>query len=177
VGIVFQSYNLFPHLTVRKNLTLGPRKVLGLPRRVAEHRADELLARVGLLDKADRYPDQLSGGQQQRVAIARSLAMGPQVLLLDEVTSALDPELVAEVLVLIRELALEGMTMMLATHEMAFARDVADKVVFLADGRIVESGPPSQVLDSPTHPRTQTFLARTLNRTVPPPSVLDGFGR
>lgn len=166
VGIVFQSYNLFPHLTVQRNLTLAPRKVLGLPKRVAERRASELLARVGLQDMAHRYPDQLSGGQQQRVAIARSLAMGPQVLLLDEVTSALDPELVNEVLLLIRELALEGMTMMIATHEMAFARDVADKVVFIADGRVVESGPPSEVLESPTHPRTQNFLARTLNRAI-----------
>ncbi|WP_423464079.1 amino acid ABC transporter ATP-binding protein [Promicromonospora sp. MS192] len=163
VGMVFQSYNLFPHMTVRDNITLAPRKVAGRPRAEADARADELLERVGLAGRADYYPDQLSGGQQQRVAIVRSLAMDPEVVLLDEITSALDPELVAEVLTIVRELAHEGMTMMLATHEMGFAREVADLVVFLDDGVILEQGPPEQVLADPVEARTREFL-----RTVAP---------
>ncbi len=162
VGIVFQSYNLFPHMTVMDNITLAPRRVLGTPRAEAEAAAELLLRRIGLWDKALEYPDRLSGGQQQRAAIARALAMGPRLLLLDEITSALDPELVGEVLSIVRELAAEGMTMMLATHEMSFARDVSDIVCFLADGSICESGPPEAVLTSPQQPRTQAFLHRVL---------------
>ncbi|PZF86309.1 amino acid ABC transporter ATP-binding protein [Jiangella anatolica] len=158
VGMVFQSYNLFPHMTVRDNITLAPRKVSGLSRAEAEARADELLARVGLTDRAGYYPDQLSGGQQQRAAIVRSLAMDPEVVLLDEITSALDPELVAEVLTIVRELARDGMTMMLATHEMGFAREVSDLVVFLDQGAILEQGPPEQVFDDPVQARTREFL-------------------
>jgi polar amino acid transport system ATP-binding protein len=158
VGMVFQSFNLFPHMTVRENITLAPRKVLGLSRAEAEARADELLARVGLAERADYHPDQLSGGQQQRAAIVRSLAMDPEVVLLDEITSALDPELVAEVLSIVRELARDGMTMMLATHEMGFAREVSDLVVFLEKGVILEQGPPEQVLVDPVEPRTREFL-------------------
>jgi polar amino acid transport system ATP-binding protein len=163
VGMVFQSYNLFPHMTVRENITLAPRKVVGLSRAAADARADELLERVGLADRAGYYPDQLSGGQQQRAAIVRSLAMDPEVVLLDEITSALDPELVAEVLTIVRELAHDGMTMMLATHEMSFAREVADLVVFLDKGVVLEQGPPEQVLVDPVEARTREFL-----RTVAP---------
>ena len=160
IGIVFQAYNLFPHMTVLRNVTLGPRKALGLSRSDAEARADELLVRFGLEDKRDAYPDSLSGGQQQRVAIVRALALRPKLLLLDEITSALDPELVAEVLNVVRELAQGGMTMLIATHEMAFARDIADRVCFLDEGVILEEGPPERIFSSPQEPRTQQFLAR-----------------
>jgi polar amino acid transport system ATP-binding protein len=160
IGIVFQSYNLFPHMSVLQNVTLGPRKALGLSRADAEARADELFARFGLEDKRDAYPDSLSGGQQQRVAIVRALALRPRLMLLDEITSALDPELIAEVLNVVRELAQGGMTMLIATHEMAFARDIADRVCFLDDGVILEEGPPDRMFSSPQEPRTQQFLAR-----------------
>jgi polar amino acid transport system ATP-binding protein len=160
IGIVFQAYNLFPHMSVLANVTLGPRKALGLSKASAATRADELLARFGLSEKRNDYPDRLSGGQQQRVAIVRALAMQPQLLLLDEVTSALDPELVAEVLEVIRELATEGMTMLIATHEMSFARDVAARVCFLDEGVILEEGPPEQIFRAPREPRTQQFLQR-----------------
>jgi polar amino acid transport system ATP-binding protein len=160
IGIVFQSFNLFPHMSVLANVTLAPRKALGLSKRNAEARADELLARFGLADKRDEYPDRLSGGQQQRVAIIRALAMQPGLLLLDEVTSALDPELVAEVLAVIRELAEEGMTMLIATHEMGFARDVARRVCFLDAGVILEEGTPAEIFGAPREPRTQQFLQR-----------------
>jgi len=160
IGIVFQAFNLFPHMSVLRNITLGPTKALGLSRAEAEARADELLARFGLRDKRDEYPDRLSGGQQQRVAIVRALAMRPRLLLLDEVTSALDPELVAEVLAAIRELAAEGMTMLIATHEMGFARDVAHRVCFLHAGVILEQGPPEEIFGAPREPRTQQFLQR-----------------
>jgi polar amino acid transport system ATP-binding protein len=160
IGIVFQAFNLFPHMTVLANVTLGPRKALGLPRSVAEAEALELLGRFGLASRRDDYPDRLSGGQQQRVAILRALAMKPKLLLLDEVTSALDPELVSEVLALIRELAEGGMTMVVATHEMGFARDIADRVCFLDAGTILEEGPPGQIFTEPREPRTQQFLAR-----------------
>jgi polar amino acid transport system ATP-binding protein len=162
VGIVFQSFNLFPHMTVLRNVTLAPVKVLKLSKSYAEERAMTLLTRIGLQDKAREYPDRLSGGQQQRVAIARALAMGPRLMLLDEVTSALDPELVAEVLNIVRELASEGMTMVLATHEMGFAREVASKVCFLADGVVLEQGPPEQIFSEPEQPRTQAFLRRII---------------
>ena len=158
VGIVFQSFNLFPHMTATQNITLAPRKVLRMSRRDATDRAHALLARIGLSDKRDEYPDRLSGGQQQRVAILRALAMQPRVLLLDEITSALDPELIAEVLTLVGELAREGMTMLLATHEMGFARDVSTKVVFLSEGRIEEEGPPAQIFSDPRSERTRQFL-------------------
>ena len=160
VGIVFQSFNLFPHMTVMENVTLGPRKALGLPKAEARDDADALLERFGLAEKRDAYPDRLSGGQQQRVAIVRALAMKPELLLLDEITSALDPELVAEVLDVIRELAAGGMTMLIATHEMAFARDVAHRVCFLDAGTILEQGPPEQIFGRPREERTQQFLAR-----------------
>jgi polar amino acid transport system ATP-binding protein len=160
IGIVFQSFNLFPHMTVLRNVTLAPRDVLGLSRAEADRRALALLDRFGLADKAKDYPDRLSGGQQQRVAIVRALAMQPELMLLDEVTSALDPELVAEVLNVIRELAAGGMTMILATHEMTFAREIADRVCFLDAGRILEEGPPSQIFTAPREPRTQQFLQR-----------------
>ena len=160
IGIVFQAFNLFPHMSVLRNVTLGPRAVLGLSRADADARARELLARFGLADKAADYPDRLSGGQQQRVAIVRALAMDPDLMLLDEVTSALDPELVAEVLEVIRELAAAGMTMVIATHEMGFAREIADRVCFLDDGVILEQGPPDQMFSAPREPRTQQFLAR-----------------
>jgi polar amino acid transport system ATP-binding protein len=160
IGIVFQAFNLFPHMSVLRNITLGPRKALGLTNTEAVTRADELLARFGLSDKRDDFPDRLSGGQQQRVAIVRALAMRPALLLLDEVTSALDPELVAEVLEVIRELAAEGMTMLIATHEMSFARDVAHRVGFLDDGVILEEGAPEQIFGAPREPRTQQFLQR-----------------
>ena len=160
IGIVFQAFNLFPHMTVLANVTLGPRKALKLPREEAEREALELLDRFGLAGRRDDYPDRLSGGQQQRVAILRALAMRPKLLLLDEVTSALDPELVGEVLSLVRELADGGMTMVVATHEMAFAREVANRVCFLDAGRILESGPPAEIFSAPKEPRTQQFLAR-----------------
>jgi polar amino acid transport system ATP-binding protein len=160
IGIVFQAFNLFPHMTVLANVTLGPRKALKLPREEAEREALELLDRFGLAGRRDDYPDRLSGGQQQRVAILRALAMRPKLLLLDEVTSALDPELVGEVLSLVRELADGGMTMVVSTHEMAFAREVANRVCFLDAGRILESGPPAEIFSAPKEPRTQQFLAR-----------------
>ncbi len=162
MGIVFQSFNLFPHLDVMRNVTLGPRKALGVPKAAAEARAMELLEGFGLGDKAKEYPDRLSGGQQQRVAIVRSLMSEPELLLLDEVTSALDPELVAEVLRVIRELAESGMTMLLATHEMGFARDVANRVCFLHEGRVLEAGPPSRIFGEPTEERTRQFLRRII---------------
>ena len=160
IGIVFQAFNLFPHMTVLRNVTLGPRKALGLSRADADTRADELLERFGLADKREAYPDSLSGGQQQRVAIIRALALRPKLMLLDEITSALDPELVAEVLNVVRELAASGMTMLIATHEMAFARDIADRVCFLDEGVILEEGPPEHIFSAPREPRTQQFLAR-----------------
>jgi polar amino acid transport system ATP-binding protein len=160
IGIVFQSFNLFPHMSVLENITLAPRKALRLSSAEANRRADDLLARFGLADKREEYPDRLSGGQQQRVAIVRALAMQPGLLLLDEVTSALDPELVAEVLAVIRELATEGMTMLIATHEMGFARDVANRVCFLDAGRILEEGTPVEIFGAPREPRTQQFLQR-----------------
>jgi polar amino acid transport system ATP-binding protein len=158
VGIVFQSFNLFPHMTVLRNVTLAPTKVLGRPSGMAEERAMGLLTRIGLADKADEYPDRLSGGQQQRVAIVRALAMEPQLLLLDEITSALDPELVSEVLNIVRQLASEGMTMVIATHEMGFAREVANKICFLHQGVVHEEGPPDQVFGDPRQERTREFL-------------------
>jgi polar amino acid transport system ATP-binding protein len=162
IGIVFQAYNLFPHMSVLDNVSLAPRKALKLSRADAEARALELLERFGLAHKRDEYPDRLSGGQQQRVAIVRALAMQPDLMLLDEVTSALDPELVAEVLAVIRELAAEGMTMLIATHEMSFARDIADRVVFLDEGVILEEGPPAEIFSAPKEPRTQQFLQRII---------------
>lgn len=162
VGIVFQAYNLFPHMTVLRNVTLAPRKVLGMSKAEAEGRAQPLLERIGLWEKRDEYPDRLSGGQQQRVAIVRALAMQPRLMLLDEITSALDPELVFEVLDMVRELAAEGMTMLLATHEMAFAREVSDRVCFLDLGVIAEEGPPDQLFTAPTNPRTAEFLRRVI---------------
>ena len=163
IGLVFQAYNLFPHMPVLENVTLAPRKVLRLGRRTAEEQAIELLDRFGLAGKRHDYPDQLSGGQQQRVAIVRALAMRPRLLLLDEVTSALDPELVAEVLNVIRELAAQGMTMLIATHEMAFARDTAHRVVFLDGGTIIEEGPPEAIFSAPRQPRTREFLQRIID--------------
>jgi polar amino acid transport system ATP-binding protein len=162
IGIVFQAFNLFPHMTVLRNVTLGPRDALKLSRAEAETRAVELLSRFGLASRRDDYPDRLSGGQQQRVAIVRALAMRPQLMLLDEVTSALDPELVAEVLNVIRELADGGMTMVIATHEMSFARDIANRVCFLDDGLILEEGPPDEIFSRPKEPRTQQFLERII---------------
>ena len=160
IGIVFQAFNLFPHMTVLENVTLGPRKALGLPKAKAVDEADRLLERFGLADKRGEYPDRLSGGQQQRVAIVRALAMRPQLLLLDEVTSALDPELVSEVLDAIRELAEGGMTMLIATHEMGFARDVASRVCFIHEGRILEEGRPDEIFAAPKEERTRQFLQR-----------------
>jgi len=160
IGIVFQAFNLFPHMSVLSNITLGPRKALRLPKAQAEQEAVELLDRFGLADRRDEYPDRLSGGQQQRVAILRALAMKPRLLLLDEVTSALDPELVGEVLDLVKELAAGGMTMVLATHEMGFARELADRICFLDEGVILEEGPPAEIFSAPKEPRTQQFLAR-----------------
>jgi polar amino acid transport system ATP-binding protein len=162
IGIVFQAFNLFPHMTVLRNVTLAPRKVLKVPAEQAESEGAELLRRFGLLDKKDEYPDRLSGGQQQRAAIVRALAMRPKLMLLDEVTSALDPELVAEVLDVIRELAESGMTMLIATHEMTFARDIANRVCFLDDGVLLEEGPPEEIFSSPRNPRTQQFLQRII---------------
>jgi polar amino acid transport system ATP-binding protein len=162
IGIVYQAYNLFPHMSVLRNVTLAPTKVLKLGRADAEARALELLERFGLADKARDYPDRLSGGQQQRVAIVRALAMRPDLMLLDEVTSALDPELVAEVLEVIRELATLGMTMLIATHEMSFARDIADRICFLDAGVILEEGPPAELLNRPREARTQQFLQRII---------------
>jgi polar amino acid transport system ATP-binding protein len=162
IGIVFQSYNLFPHMSVLRNVTLAPRDVLGLSKSEADERATTLLDRFGLAGKRAEYPDRLSGGQQQRVAIVRALAMQPELMLFDEVTSALDPELVAEVLEVIRELAAGGMTMIIATHEMSFARDMADRVCFLDAGRILEEGPPDKIFTAPREERTQQFLQRII---------------
>ena len=162
IGMVFQSYNLFPHMSVLDNITLAPRKVLGAKRAEAEGAARALLQRFGLADKVGEYPDRLSGGQQQRVAIVRALALNPDLLLLDEVTSALDPEMVGEVLDIIRELKGIGMTMMLATHQMAFARQISDRVAFLDGGSIVEMGPPDRFFRNPEQPRTRQFLERVL---------------
>ena len=164
VGMVFQQFNLFPHKTVLENVTLAPRQVLGKSREESESKAKALLERVGLADKFQQYPERLSGGQQQRVAIARALAMEPQVMLFDEVTSALDPELVKEVLDTMRELAEEGMTMLVVTHELGFAKEVGDQVVFMDGGVIVEQGPPAQVLDDPQQERTKQFLGLVLER-------------
>jgi polar amino acid transport system ATP-binding protein len=160
IGMVFQSFNLFPHLSVADNISIGPRKVLKHDRTAARAEALRLLERLGLAERADAYPEQLSGGQQQRVAIARSLAMGPEVMLLDEITSALDPELVGEVLDVVRDLKRDGMTMLIATHEMGFAREIADRVCFLHAGRILEQGPPAAVLLAPREERTRRFLQR-----------------
>jgi polar amino acid transport system ATP-binding protein len=162
VGIVFQSFNLFPHMSVLENVTLAPIRVLRLPAAEARERAMALLSRIGLAEKANEYPDRLSGGQQQRVAIVRALAMEPIVLLLDEITSALDPELVSEVLNIVRDLAAEGMTMLLATHEMGFAREVASKVCFLYGGIVHEEGPPEQIFGNPRDERTRGFLKRII---------------
>jgi polar amino acid transport system ATP-binding protein len=162
MGIVFQAFNLFPHMTVLRNITLGPQEALGTSRRGAERQARELLARFGLGDRADEYPDRLSGGQQQRVAIVRALAMNPDVLLLDEITSALDPELIGEVLNVVRDLAAQGMTMLIATHEMGFARDIATRVAFLDGGRIAEEGSPDRIFTEPSDPRTRRFLDRII---------------
>jgi polar amino acid transport system ATP-binding protein len=163
IGIVFQAYNLFPHMTVLRNVTLAPREVLRRSRAEAEAEAAELLGRFGLADKRDDYPDRLSGGQQQRVAIVRALAMRPQLMLLDEVTSALDPELVGEVLNVVRELAAGGMTMLIATHEMGFAREIADRVCFLDAGVILEQGPPDEIFSAPKEARTRQFLQRIVD--------------
>jgi polar amino acid transport system ATP-binding protein len=162
MGVVFQAFNLFPHLSVLDNVALAPRVVHGMSRAAADERGRALLARVGLADKAKAYPDRLSGGQQQRVAIVRALAYDPRLLLLDEITSALDPELVGEVLTLVRELAEQGTTILMATHEMGFARQVADRVCFLDGGVLIESGPPEQVLARPVHDRTRQFLRRII---------------
>ena len=162
MGMVFQAYNLFPHLTVLDNCTLAPRRVHGVPKAEAEQRARDLLTRFGLADQADKHPDRMSGGQQQRVALARALCTQPTLLLLDEITAALDPELVGEVLTIVRGLAEQGTTMILATHEMAFARDVATAVCFLDEGRILEQGPPAEIFTNPREERTHRFLARVL---------------
>lgn len=164
VGMVFQSFNLFPHLTILQNITLAPRRVLGMKQDEAEQLAGDLLRRVGLEDKRDTYPARLSGGQQQRAAIARALAMRPRIMLFDEVTSALDPELVGEVLKTMRGLADQGMTMLVVTHEMGFARDVADDVVFMDRGTIVERSPPKRIFSEPAEPRTRAFLERLFER-------------
>ena len=165
-GMVFQHFNLFPHMSVLKNVMEGPLTVLGLPKADAEARAASLLKKVGLSERAHMMPDQLSGGQKQRVAIARALAMQPSVMLFDEATSALDPELVGEVLQVIQSLAKDGMTMILVTHEIAFAREVADKVVFMRDGVVVEEGPPAQVIDNPQHEATRSFLGRIIGHAA-----------
>jgi len=163
-GMVFQSFNLFPHFTVLQNITVAPRFVKGVPTPEAQTRARQLLAKVGLENKADAYPAQLSGGQQQRVAIARALAMEPQVMLFDEPTSALDPELREEVLRVMRQLAEEGLTMIVVTHEMQFARDIADRILFFDDGLVVESGPPDRIFSNPQHERTREFLSKVATR-------------
>lgn len=163
VGIVFQQFNLFPHMTALQNVSLGPRQVLKIPKKEAQAEAMELLARVGLADMAHRYPDALSGGQQQRVAIARALAMRPDALLLDEITSALDPELVGEVLNIVRDLARDGMTMILATHEMGFASEVATQICFMSEGTVYEKGPPDQIFRHPQLPKTEAFLKRLMD--------------
>ncbi len=163
IGMVFQSFNLFPHMSVTDNVAIGPRKVLGVATATARADALQILTRLGLAERAGAFPDQLSGGQQQRVAIARSLAMNPAVMLLDEITSALDPELVGEVLDVVRDLKSQGMTMLFATHEMAFAREISDRVCFLHRGRILEDGPPDQILGDPTEPRTREFLQRVID--------------
>lgn len=162
IGMVFQSYNLFPHMSVLRNITLAPRRVLGMSADDADQRGMQLLHRLGLADRASAFPDQLSGGQQQRVAIVRALAMQPELMLLDEVTAALDPVLVGEVLNVIRDLRGDGMTMMIATHEMGFAREIADLVCFLRDGVIIESAPPAQLFSAPQHPETAQFLERVI---------------
>ncbi|NMA01922.1 MAG: amino acid ABC transporter ATP-binding protein [Clostridia bacterium] len=162
VGMVFQRFNLFPHMTALENITLAPMKVRGLNKEEAETRAMELLKKVGLTDKANVYPDSLSGGQQQRVAIARALAMKPKIMLFDEPTSALDPEMVGEVLAVMKDLAREGMTMVVVTHEMGFAREVGDRVLFMDEGLIVEEGTPEEVFNSPKHERTKNFLSKIL---------------
>jgi ABC-type polar amino acid transport system ATPase subunit len=171
IGMVFQSFNLFPHLTVLGNIVEAPIHVLRLSRAEARERAMALLAKVGLTDKADNYPHQLSGGQQQRVAIARALAMGPKLMLFDEATSALDPELVGEVLKVMRDLAADGMTMLVVTHEMGFARDVSDSVVFMADGEVVERGAPRDMFSAPANPRTRQFLQTILRNESAPIAV------
>ena len=163
MGMVFQQFNLFPHMTVLKNLTIAPMKLLGKSKEEAERTALDLLSRVGLLEKAEAYPNQLSGGQKQRVAIVRALAMNPEVMLFDEPTSALDPEMVGEVLEVMKELAREGMTMVVVTHEMGFAKEVADRVVFMADGVIAEEGSPDELFTNPKNPRTKQFLQSILN--------------
>jgi len=163
IGMVFQNFNLFPHMSVTDNVAIGPRKVLGVPKNEARESGLKMLTRLGLADRADAYPDQLSGGQQQRVAIARSLAMNPEVMLLDEITSALDPELVGEVLDVIRDLKNDGMTMLFATHEMTFAREISDRVCFLHQGTILEDGPPNQLFGNPREPRTRAFLQRVVD--------------
>jgi len=163
IGIVFQSYNLFPHMDVTDNVAIGPRKVLRADKATARRDARAMLTRLGLAERADAYPDQLSGGQQQRVAIARSLAMQPDVMLLDEITSALDPELIGEVLDVVRDLKAGGMTMVFATHEMAFAREISDRVCFLHRGQILEEGPPEQIFGAPAEPRTREFLQRVID--------------
>lgn len=163
IGMVFQNFNLFPHMSVTDNVAIGPRKVLGVPKNEARESGLKMLTRLGLADRADAYPDQLSGGQQQRVAIARSLAMNPEVMLLDEITSALDPELVGEVLDVIRDLKSDGMTMLFATHEMTFAREISDRVCFLHQGTILEDGPPDQLFGNPREPRTRAFLQRVVD--------------
>jgi len=163
IGMVFQSFNLFPHMSVTKNVAIGPRKVLGTDKATANAAAAVMLDRLGLTDRADAYPDQLSGGQQQRVAIARSLAMNPEVMLLDEITSALDPELVGEVLDVVRDLKADGMTMLFATHEMAFCHEISDRVCFLHQGRILEQGPPEQIFGDPQESRTREFLQRVID--------------
>ncbi len=162
IGIVFQAFNLFPHMNVLANVTLAPRKVLRMSEADARDRAMELLVRFGLGDKAGEYPDRLSGGQQQRAAIVRALAMQPQLMLLDEITSALDPELVGEVLTVVRELATSGLTMIISTHEMGFARQIADRVCFMSDGVILEQGPPDRIFTAPEHERTEAFLKRVI---------------
>jgi len=163
IGMIFQSYNLFPHMDVTDNVAIGPRKVLRTDKATARRDARAMLTRLGLAERADAYPDQLSGGQQQRVAIARSLAMQPDVMLLDEITSALDPELIGEVLDVVRDLKAGGMTMVFATHEMAFAREISDRVCFLHRGQILEEGPPEQIFGAPAEPRTREFLQRVID--------------
>ena len=162
MGMVFQQFNLFPHLNIMRNLTIGPMKLLGKSKEEAEAKAQELLERVGLGDRANSYPKQLSGGQKQRVAIVRALCMDPTVMLFDEPTSALDPEMVGEVLEVMKELAREGMTMVVVTHEMGFAREVANRVIFIDEGKIMEEGPPEQIFTNPTHPRLKDFLSKVL---------------